>query len=625
MSNFYLQRKAIERNKFLKFLICTVFVLFSAFLLYSFISCVNDINTPSLYLLGNTLSTLPYLIIFFVFFTFQCCYELNLYYEPICITKNNMSSVCKNEVKAVFLYGFSMFIEAFVLNAVYIIVNKQFNFALIFHTLEVLVLYFLLCILSSVFIGFLLSLIRQKIVSYTIMIIIALSETDLMDSFSVGIYNSFDIDITKLLKLFNIVPHGMGWTPNMHSGYMITLDKLSQIMFFIFLSLFVYYLSFKNNFSLSKRKFKIAICFSLCVITIVGYILPFSAPQMDLSASGVSSDKRYYENHPQLSEIADFKVENYDIKLKFDNKLNAVATIKINDNSINKYKFTLYHGYKVSKITDINDKNLNFIRNSDYLTIDNSTKSEYINIYYSGSCSKYYSNYSAVFLPGNFAYYPIPGFNEVYSTSSYCGFNDLSLPYEVDFKVKVNTIRTTYCNLNQIIENEFQGKSNSLTLISGYINCVKINETDIYYPYFDDLFNVNYISDKLSSFVLNNPNIKKIIIIPNINLEDIEFAKTYKDYMITATINDIERVEFLSKIDAHKLELYYTVNAYLNQKEYFEFLKEHSNSEEVKAAIPLIEEILQDNNNDENLEQINQYLIDKTDKRSFYKFLYELR
>lgn len=64
------------------------------------------------------------------------------------------------------------------------------------------------------------------------MLIIAISETNLMDSLSVGVYNSTGTDITKSLKFFNIAPASIGWTPNMHSGYIITLDKLSQILFF---------------------------------------------------------------------------------------------------------------------------------------------------------------------------------------------------------------------------------------------------------------------------------------------------------------------------------------------------------------------------------------------------------
>lgn len=66
MTNLYLQKKSIERNKFYKILISLMVLSFSAFLLYSFISCINDVNGQSLYMLGNTLYTLPYLIIFFI-------------------------------------------------------------------------------------------------------------------------------------------------------------------------------------------------------------------------------------------------------------------------------------------------------------------------------------------------------------------------------------------------------------------------------------------------------------------------------------------------------------------------------------------------------------------------------
>ena len=85
---------------------------FSAFLLYSFISCINDVNGQSLYMLGNTLYTLPYLIIFFIFFTFECCYKLNRYYEPICITKKGMKCVYKNYLQSIFLYDLLLFAEA---------------------------------------------------------------------------------------------------------------------------------------------------------------------------------------------------------------------------------------------------------------------------------------------------------------------------------------------------------------------------------------------------------------------------------------------------------------------------------------------------------------------------------
>lgn len=624
MTNLKLQKISIERNKFYKVLICVIFVLFSAFLLYSFISCVNETNTPSMYLLGNTLYTLPYLIIFFIFFTFECCHKLNEYYESICITKKGMRNVYKNQLQSIFLYDLLLFFESFIVNLVYIFVNKQFSFSLVFHTLAVLTIYFLLCILSAIFIGFLLSQIKQRFISYIIMIIIAISETDLIDSLSVGVYNSLGTDTTKLFKFFNIVPSSIGWTPNMHSGYLIKLDKLSQILFFIFLSLFLYCVYSHKKFSANKNVFKSAICLCLCIFTIIGYVLPFSAPNMDLSASGVSLDKRYYDNNSQFTETADFRIENYELEFTFSNVLHAVAEIRTNDSFKQEYKFTLYHGYEISKVTDDQNRELNFTRESDYLTVYNASGCKSIKIYYSGSCNKYYSNFASVFLPGNFAFYPVPGFNEMYSTSSYSGFKDLSLPYETNFHVTVHTLGNVYCNLEESSKNIFSGKSDSLTLLSGFIDCVKVDETEVYYPYFDNGYNGDTISEELKDFILTNPHIKKIIIIPDINLEDIEFVKTFDDYMITASVENIERLSFISKISADKLELYDAVEAYLNYPEYFEFLKDNS-SDELQSIISLLEEILNSDINGKKVERINQYLIDENDNRTFSELLFELR
>ena len=107
-------------------------------------------------------------------------------------------------------------------------------------------------------------------------------------------------------------------------------------------------------------------------------------------------------------------------------------------------------------------------------------------------------------------------------------------------------------------------------------------------------------------------------------MEDIEFVKTFNDYMITASIDDIDRLGFVSKISANKMELYDAVNAYMNYPEYFEFLKDNS-SEELQKAIPVLEEILKNDNDGKKLEKINDYLIDNTDDRSFSEFLCELR
>ena len=48
-------------------------------------------------------------------------------------------------------------------------------------------------------------------------------------------------------------------------------------------------------------------------------------------------------------------------------------------------------------------------------------------------------------------------------------------------------------------------------------------------------------------------------------------------------------------------------------------------AEELQKAIPVLEEILKNDNDGKKLEKINDYLIDNADDRSFSEFLCELR
>ena len=137
-----------------------------------------------------------------------------------------------------------------------------------------------------------------------------------------------------------------------------------------------------------------------------------------------------------------------------------------------------------------------------------------------------------------------------------------------------------------------------------------------------------YLNDdakELAQFLFDNPEYKVLFDASRkVKREDIEFVKTFNDYMITASIDDIDKLGFVSKISANKMELYDAVNAYMNYPEYFEFLKENS-SEELQKAIPVLEEILKNDNDGKKLEKINDYLIDNADDRAFSEFLCELR
>lgn len=72
----------------------------------------------------------------------------------------------------------------------------------------------------------------------------------------------------------------------------------------------------------------------------------------DHPKSAVSEDQNYYETQPEIEEIqSDFQVQAYDMELTFGHELSAKVTASImSENTPKQCYFTLYHGYKISKI-----------------------------------------------------------------------------------------------------------------------------------------------------------------------------------------------------------------------------------------------------------------------------------
>lgn len=96
--------------------------------------------------------------------------------------------------------------------------------------------------------------------------------------------------------------------------------------------------------------------------------------------------------------------------------LTGSAKVYVDRSELKSYRFTLYHGYKVKQVTDQTGAALDFRREYDYVTVTRGGAAvEYLCLEYTGKSPKYYSSYAGVCLPANFAYYPIPGYRELFS------------------------------------------------------------------------------------------------------------------------------------------------------------------------------------------------------------------
>lgn len=625
MNNFKLLSKTFIRNKFYKNFIIAITVLFSAFELYMFIASVIEKYSDSISLLQDTLFTLYFLNIFLMIFSYECFSRINLYKESLNICKKSIISVYKNELLLFVCYIAFLTVEASIINIIYIIANNQFSFALLFHTVSRLLCYFFLCLVTAVFIGLMLSVIRKKYIAYIFIIIFAISEIELMQMPSVHIYEDYGKDFSKFFEFFFIVPHSLRWTPNEQIGLAFDINKISQLLFFIVLSVLVIILA--SNKSKKEKLWKSMICSFMCLCLLAGYFIPVSIPKMNLSASSDSNDDLYYMYNKdcQREEDADFRIEKYDLTFSAGLNLKGKAKIYIDNKNLQEYKFTLYHKYKVSKVTDQNGTPLEFTQDYDYLTIKNdNTETEHLYMEYYGGSPQYYCSYAGIFLPGNFSYYPIPGFHKIFE--DYYGFIDNSLPYDTSFNVEVHSLKKVYCNLEEKGNNKFSGDAKSITILSGFYNTLTINDTLIVYPYLAKTYEPNELDKYMGAFTKENKNIKTIFIVPFLNLSQYEQIRTYDNYLFTASKFDLEQRAFESKIDINKKDLYILVCNYYNPNTDEEYLRDveadYTDDEKIMASI--LKTLFASEYKDETAEIIHKYLIDNNDKRTPLEFLTEL-
>ena len=486
MSTFKLMSRLWSRNKFYKYFILAVIVLFSGFLLYTIIASIRE-EAPA-DTLGYAFVTLfpQYLmVIFFLFFSYECFVKINRYKETFSTCKQGIGGVYRAQLLLLFsLIGVLTAVACLVIVG-YACVAHQV--ALLPHVLSRVICYQVLCPGAAVFIGLLLSGVRQRYIVYPLMVIFGLSETEWLQTTTTHVMETTGKNYAKLMQIFSLLPSSMRYAPNNQIGIPWDLNKIAQLLFFIALSATVVGLICART--RAKRWWTGGLGLLLSAVLLTGYFIPVSVPVMDLSTSGVFADAAYYQTihaGEQRNVAADFRVKKYRLDFSMGLNLTGRAKVYVDRSELKSYRFTLYHGYKVKQVTDQTGAALDFRREHDYVTVTRGGADvEYLCLEYTGKSPKYYSSYAGVCLPANFAYYPIPGYRELFKDSFY-GFIDCSLPYDTAFDVRCSGRKQMYCNLAARGNNHFAGNARSITLLSGYYDTLKLNNTLVVYPKYAD-------------------------------------------------------------------------------------------------------------------------------------------
>lgn len=467
-----------------KIIFIPVIILLVCFLGNLVYSCYSfSLNNDVLIYLKNSikLCLLSFVILCFTSYEFFYLYKRCYIDEALYSHKNGKTRILTSTVTVLLFIPALEFFSAFVFNFVIFLSSGMNDYSYLYHIFSVLFLYVFLGGIIPILLGVFFAQKTKRIVSYALMALIIFLVSSTSDFIPGGLSQVTKINFWESKYfLAYILPNDLEWYINHDYGMYAEIYRWNLIIFWISLLSFLFF----KLCQIKKTALK-AVLLSLTLListfNLVGYFYGGSHIEKGAQLDSISmSDYLFYTENEQKNQDLDFEVTSYDMDLSIYRQLDAEVSMTLSDTGLEYYNFTLYHGYNVLKITDIEGNALKYNREGDYVTVIGNGNLQLINIKYSGYSPILYSNYQACSLPGFFAYYPIPGFYKI--TGDYTTYNPIEIKSETEFNIRVDSARQFYSNLDEVKneKNCFVGVTSYPTLFSGFY---KSNSSDIYKIY----------------------------------------------------------------------------------------------------------------------------------------------
>mgnify|MGYP000994729924 FL=1 len=467
-----------------KIIFIPVIILLVCFLGNLVYSCYSfSLNNDVLVYLKNSikLCLLSFVILCFTSYEFFYLYKRCYIDEALYSHKNGKTRILTSTVTVLLFIPALEFFSAFVFNFVIFLSSGMNDYSYLYHIFSVLFLYVFLGGIIPILLGVFFAQKTKRIVSYALMALIIFLVSSTSDFIPGGLSQVTKINFWEAKYfLAYILPNDLEWYINHDYGMYAEIYRWNLIIFWISLLSFLFF----KLCQIKKTALK-AVLLSLTLListfNLVGYFYGGSHIEKGAQLDSISmSDYLFYTENEQKNQDPDFEVTSYDMDLSIYRQLDAEVSMTLSDTGLEYYNFTLYHGYNVLKITDIEGNALKYNREGDYVTVIGNGNLQLINIKYSGYSPILYSNYQACSLPGFFAYYPIPGFYKI--TGDYTTYNPIEIKSETEFNIRVDSARQFYSNLDEVKneKNCFVGVTSYPTLFSGFY---KSNSSDIYKIY----------------------------------------------------------------------------------------------------------------------------------------------
>lgn len=393
----------------------------------------------------------------------------------------------------------------FVVVALYNIISLKYFFigyrdVIIYSVLLSFVTYFLNCS-AAIFIGSALALRFNRVIGYAVIVAFSLLISPL-PSVLASALAMMSVNVYPLLSIFEFylanaeyTPNLIFWLPNLPYRWALPIVWCLLAIIISVPKLFPF--AQKNK---TKRTVIYVMLAVLLAVNCAVALVPSSQVEKNEDPTqGDYHDFYYYDvkGKKQESEKADFCVTDYDISMKIRNRLYMDVKITVDNTELDEYKFTLYHGYKISKIKDDKGQKLKYTRENDCLTVYTEGDTRCIEFVYSGYSPVYYSNLQGTSLAGDFAYYPIPGWHALYNSEQQA-LSPVLLDKEAEFEVEIDAPYEIFCNLGQNDDGKYRGKSNALTIASGFIREYQIQDTAVIASYLSGIKAEKYLNSGIN-------------------------------------------------------------------------------------------------------------------------------
>lgn len=292
---------------------------------------------------------------------------------------------------------------------------------------------------------------------------------------------NFFMNITALL------PDGFSFGTDGYGVYPTQPHRVILILAWCFLIVFILLILEKK-----WRKQRCLFCGTgIILIILIGFSF---VPYCQIS-EGYRTVNRFNKMHYEMNggivgreqEIAEFCVEEYNIKISAYLNMYAEVTAKIDNVNLNEYVFTLYDEYQIVDIRNQTGVSLEYVVDEHYITIFSGDEpiSEIKFIYY-GAGDPFYCDASGIFLQSGIPFFPFAGKEPLYDDSDYYNaiyYNNVHLPETTLFNVKINTIGEVVSSLPKVGHNEFSGYGDGFFILKGAYEIIEYEGATFIYPY----------------------------------------------------------------------------------------------------------------------------------------------